>query len=55
MVVNFRTHEINRDTHKLARTPILIKKNYKHVEKMYIIVNKIQVTRKIFKDPGRKK
>jgi len=26
MVVNFRTRKINRDTRKLARTPILIKK-----------------------------
>jgi hypothetical protein len=27
MIVNFRTHEISRDTQKLARTPTLIKKN----------------------------
>ena len=26
MVVNFRTREINRDTHKLAEKPTLIKK-----------------------------
>jgi hypothetical protein len=26
MVVNFRTHGISRDPHKLARTPTLIKK-----------------------------
>ena len=29
MFVNFRTHEINQDTRKLARTPTLIKKNNK--------------------------
>jgi hypothetical protein len=33
MVVNFRTHEINRDAHKLARTPTLIKKVYHRLEK----------------------
>jgi hypothetical protein len=27
MVVNFKAYEINRDTHKLARTLTLIKKN----------------------------
>jgi hypothetical protein len=26
MIINFRTHKINRDMYKLARTPILIKK-----------------------------
>jgi hypothetical protein len=26
MVVNFRAHEISQDTHKLTRTPMLIKK-----------------------------
>jgi hypothetical protein len=26
VVINFRTHKINRDTHKLTQTPILIKK-----------------------------
>jgi hypothetical protein len=30
MVVNFSACEISRDAHKLARTPILIKKNKKN-------------------------
>ena len=41
MVVNFRTRKINRDTHKLARTPTLKKKKniyiYIEIRKLFLI------------------
>jgi hypothetical protein len=36
MVVNFKTHRINRDTHKLAQTPELIKKKTKNSRPLII-------------------
>jgi hypothetical protein len=37
MVVNFRTYEINRDTHKLTRTFTLIKKKF-----LYLIATSLE-------------
>jgi len=41
MIVNFRTREINRDTDKLTRTPILILKTIKIYLVLYIYIYKI--------------
>jgi len=38
MIVNFRNRGISRGAHKLAWTPILIKKNQKKVQNLFYIL-----------------
>jgi hypothetical protein len=38
MVVNFKTYEINRDTCKLIRTFMLIKKKKKHIQHAHVFL-----------------
>jgi hypothetical protein len=42
MIVNFRAREISRDAHKLARTPILIKKK-SNTPMIQDIANKVKI------------
>jgi hypothetical protein len=50
MIVNFRTHEISRDTQKSARTPTLIKKKQTILPSRSQTINLFYITYNILMD-----